>query len=188
MTGVIPLLSPAAPHWCSVSLFRFHGLAASVRRDSGDALRAGTVRLLLCLFGATCVGRGAGGAGITGGAGAMWATGGAGKGGAGLGSAGAAGSSPTDAGSFDAMLRQPAPHPDADPAVCCAWALVDNVCCAQYCSTDDTSESCTSCGGPGSATHASTPVSRRVGYHYARFLREAIERCARRKGLSVRTS
>ena len=173
VTGVIPLLSPAAPHWWSVSLFRFHGLAASVRRESGDALRAGTVRLLLlgtCLFGAACAGRGAGGAGITGGAGAMWATGGAGKGGAGLGSAGAAGSSPTDAGSFDAMLRQPAPHPDADPVVCGAWALVDNVCCAQYCSTDDTSESCTSCGGPGSARYA-LDQRRRAGHSRYRLIR-----------------
>jgi hypothetical protein len=54
-----------------------------------------------------------------------------------------------DAGAADLPKRTPAPYPPADPAVCGAWALVDNVCCAQYCSTDDTSESCGSCGGSG---------------------------------------
>jgi len=53
--------------------------------------------------------------------------------------------------------RRPAPHPDADPTGCGDWALVDNVCCAQYCSTDDISENSNSCGGPVSAT--CTPVN-----------------------------
>ncbi len=47
--------------------------------------------------------------------------------------------------------RQPAPRPAGDPASCGNWALTQGVCCAQYCSNDNTSESCTSCGGPGSA-------------------------------------
>jgi len=43
-------------------------------------------------------------------------------------------------------------YPEVDPSSCGeSWILVDNVCCAQYCSTDETSESCNSCGGPGAA-------------------------------------
>lgn len=42
--------------------------------------------------------------------------------------------------------RDPAPYPEADPADCGNWALVDNVCCPQYCSDDPTSESCDECG------------------------------------------
>jgi hypothetical protein len=45
-----------------------------------------------------------------------------------------------------------APRPPGDPASCgTSWALTEGVCCAQYCSNDDKSESCSGCGGPGSA-------------------------------------
>jgi hypothetical protein len=71
-------------------------------------------------------------------------------------------SPPSDAGlacgAFEASSRQPAPHSpdDVDAATCAGgpWAVVDGVCCAQYCSTDNTSDTCVSCGGPGSATCA----------------------------------
>ena len=53
--------------------------------------------------------------------------------------------------SEDPTLRHPAPRPDAGADSCGAWALTNGVCCAQYCSTDNTSESCDKCGGPGSA-------------------------------------
>ena len=52
--------------------------------------------------------------------------------------------------SEDPTLRNPAPRPDAAANSCGAWALTDGVCCAQYCSNDDKSEDCSSCGGPGS--------------------------------------
>jgi len=42
-------------------------------------------------------------------------------------------------------------YPTADPTSCGGWALVDNVCTAQYCSNDLRSESCAPCGGNGSA-------------------------------------
>ncbi len=48
-------------------------------------------------------------------------------------------------------VRTQAPRPDASPDSCGAWALTNGVCCAQYCSNDDKSESCDKCGGPGSA-------------------------------------
>ena len=51
----------------------------------------------------------------------------------------------------DPSLRSPGPRPDASAAACGAWALTGGVCCAQYCSNDDKSEDCSSCGGPGSA-------------------------------------
>ena len=53
--------------------------------------------------------------------------------------------------SEDPTLRLPGPRPDAGAASCGAWALTNGVCCAQYCSNDNTSESCDKCGGPGSA-------------------------------------
>jgi hypothetical protein len=37
-----------------------------------------------------------------------------------------------------------------DPGSCGSWALIDNVCCGQYCIDDPMSESCAKCGGPGS--------------------------------------
>lgn len=48
--------------------------------------------------------------------------------------------------------REQGEYPEADPADCGAWRLVDNVCCAQYCSDDNTTESCTACGGVESET------------------------------------
>jgi hypothetical protein len=51
----------------------------------------------------------------------------------------------------DASLRHQAPYPAAKASDCGGWALVDNVCCAQYCSDNNTSEGCGSCGGQGSA-------------------------------------
>ena len=50
-----------------------------------------------------------------------------------------------------ADLRQQAPRPDASADSCGAWAMTNGVCCAQYCSDDDKSESCDKCGGPGAA-------------------------------------
>jgi expansin (peptidoglycan-binding protein) len=47
--------------------------------------------------------------------------------------------------------RQQGAYPTVDPSVCGAWALVDNVCCAQYCSNDPRSENCDGCGGSGSS-------------------------------------
>ncbi len=45
--------------------------------------------------------------------------------------------------------RHEAPYPELDPAKagCGSWALVDNVCCAQYCADDPKSESCGKCEG-----------------------------------------
>jgi hypothetical protein len=48
-------------------------------------------------------------------------------------------------------LRSQSPRPDARADSCGAWALTEGVCCAQYCSNDNMSESCDKCGGPGSA-------------------------------------
>jgi hypothetical protein len=49
--------------------------------------------------------------------------------------------------------REQGDYPPVDPSSCGeSWALVDNVCCAQYCSDDNTSDSCVSCGGNDSAT------------------------------------
>ncbi len=50
-----------------------------------------------------------------------------------------------------ADVRRQAPRPDAGADSCGAWAMTNGVCCAQYCSNDNTSESCDKCGGPGSA-------------------------------------
>ena len=50
-----------------------------------------------------------------------------------------------------AEARTQAPRPDASADSCGAWALTSGVCCAQYCSDDNKSESCDKCGGPGSA-------------------------------------
>jgi hypothetical protein len=55
-------------------------------------------------------------------------------------------------GSADAAARSQAPYPPTKASDCGGWALVDNVCCAQYCSDDNKSEDCRSCGGVGSAT------------------------------------
>lgn len=46
--------------------------------------------------------------------------------------------------------RQQAPYPPVEGSSCGAWALIDNVCCAQYCIDDPRSENCSGCGGPGS--------------------------------------
>jgi hypothetical protein len=56
-----------------------------------------------------------------------------------------------DASDWDVPDRDPAPYPEADPAACGSWALTDNVCCAQYCADDESSQSCEGCGGPGAA-------------------------------------
>lgn len=42
-------------------------------------------------------------------------------------------------------------RPNTDAKSCGAWAMTEGVCCAQYCKNDNKSESCDSCGGPGSA-------------------------------------
>jgi hypothetical protein len=79
-------------------------------------------------------------------------------------------------------VRTQASRPDASPASCGKWALTEGVCCAQYCSDDDKSESCDNCGGPGSAkcqvvnakacTSGQWPEVHQVGdsedFHYSR--------------------
>jgi len=47
--------------------------------------------------------------------------------------------------------RLPSTRPAADAGSCGNWALTEGVCCAQYCTADNTSESCAGCGGPGAA-------------------------------------
>lgn len=56
-----------------------------------------------------------------------------------------------DAKAVVADARSQAPRPDAAADSCGAWAMTNGVCCAQYCSNDNKSESCAQCGGPGSA-------------------------------------
>jgi len=86
------------------------------------------------------------------------ATGSAGGSAATAGAAGASGGAAGTGGTVacvvpaDASTRREAPYPTIDAkAGCGSWALVDNVCCAQYCNDDTSSESCDQCGGPGSA-------------------------------------
>ncbi len=62
---------------------------------------------------------------------------------------------PGDAYDWDVAPRTPAPHPPIEAGACGSWAEVDNVCCAQYCSTDNTSDSCGQCAG----TAACVPVN-----------------------------
>lgn len=84
----------------------------------------------------------AGGRGAAGGAAAAGGSSGGGAPAGGV--AGEGAQSSTGGGSVD---REQASYPPADPSDCGAWRLVDNVCCAQYCSDDDRSESCSECGG-----------------------------------------
>jgi len=63
----------------------------------------------------------------------------------------AAGGDAPDVTPAPADARTQAPRPDASADSCGAWAMTNGVCCAQYCSNDDKSESCDKCGGPGSA-------------------------------------
>lgn len=78
--------------------------------------------------------------------------------------------------------RQQAPRPDLAADSCGAWSATEGVCCARYCSNDNTSESCDKCGGPTSATcqvvnakactSGSWPEAHSVGdnepWHYSR--------------------
>jgi chitodextrinase len=48
--------------------------------------------------------------------------------------------------------RHEGAYPPVAASSCGGWALVDNVCVPQYCSTDNTSEDCAKCGGNGSAS------------------------------------
>jgi hypothetical protein len=57
----------------------------------------------------------------------------------------------SDAVAAVADARTQGPRPDASADSCGAWAMTNGVCCAQYCSNDNKSESCDKCGGPGSA-------------------------------------
>ncbi len=61
---------------------------------------------------------------------------------------GQAGQTPAGTGGT-VVTRQPDSRPAGDPASCGTWALTEGVCCAQYCSNDNKSESCSGCGGPG---------------------------------------
>jgi len=56
---------------------------------------------------------------------------------------------------WDVAPRTPAPHPAIEAGSCGSWAAVDNVCCGQYCSDDDTSGDCSKCAG----TSKCVPVS-----------------------------
>jgi len=77
------------------------------------------------------------------------ATGGASSSIGGSSSAAQGGTEPTGGTS---STRLPATRPTGDPTSCGeSWALTEGVCCAQYCSNDDKSDSCNSCGGPGAA-------------------------------------
>jgi hypothetical protein len=87
-----------------------------------------------------------------------------------------------DAAEAKLDVRTQAPRPSASPDACGKWALTEGVCCAQYCSDDDRSESCDNCGGPGSAmcevinakacTSGQWPEVHQVGddepWHYSR--------------------
>ena len=55
--------------------------------------------------------------------------------------------------SEDPSLRSPAPRPAADSSMCgnANWTVSDGVCAPQYCSADNTSSDCSSCGGAGSS-------------------------------------
>jgi hypothetical protein len=61
------------------------------------------------------------------------------------------GSDAADAQATVADARTQGPRPDASPDSCGAWAMTEGVCCAQYCTDDNKSESCDKCGGPGAA-------------------------------------
>lgn len=67
---------------------------------------------------------------------------------AGGGAENSGGGAGSGAGSTGGVVdREQAPYPEADPSDCGeSWTLVDNVCCAQYCSDDESSESCSECG------------------------------------------
>ena len=42
--------------------------------------------------------------------------------------------------------RKQSPYPEAKDN-CGSWALIDNVCCAEYCDNEDSTQGCTTCGG-----------------------------------------
>jgi len=46
--------------------------------------------------------------------------------------------------------RKQSPYPNAKDN-CGSWALIDNVCCAEYCDNVDSTQGCGDCGGHGSA-------------------------------------
>jgi hypothetical protein len=81
------------------------------------------------------------------------ASGGATAGNAGTGGGSTGGATAQCIVPMDASTRREAAYPTitASAAGCGSWVLEDNVCCAQYCSNDNTSESCDKCGGAGSA-------------------------------------
>ena len=80
-------------------------------------------------------------------------SGGNANGGAGVGGGTTGGATAQCIFPMDSNTRREAAYPaiSASDAGCGNWALEDNVCCAQYCSNDNTSESCDKCGGAGSA-------------------------------------
>jgi hypothetical protein len=57
---------------------------------------------------------------------------------------------PAGAAAADGSARHQAPYPPVDASTCGSWALTENVCCGRYCSNDDRSEGCGSCGGEAS--------------------------------------
>jgi len=58
--------------------------------------------------------------------------------------------STTTTDSYYNKNRKQSPYPDAKNG-CGSWALIDNVCCAEYCDNEDSTQGCGSCGGHGSA-------------------------------------
>jgi hypothetical protein len=80
-------------------------------------------------------------------------SGGTANGGADIGGGTAGGAKAQCTFPMDSNTRREAAYPaiSASEAGCGNWALQDNVCCAQYCSNDNMSESCDKCGGAGSS-------------------------------------
>jgi len=96
--------------------------------------------------------------GVSGAGGALSTMGGSGGSAPATNSRDAAADAPVDApiGSGSDALAKDDLHPQATrPAVsndaCGNWTATEGVCCAQYCSDDNTSESCDKCGGKGAA-------------------------------------
>ncbi|GAM40115.2 swollenin Swo [Talaromyces pinophilus] len=90
------------------------------------------------------------------------------------------GSSYTSTTSLGTATATQVPYPAANTSACGAWALVDNVCCPYYCTSNNESESCTSscsggCSSPDSSMCKSgtmwgeqTTVGSDETWHYSR--------------------
>jgi hypothetical protein len=67
-------------------------------------------------------------------------------------------SSPSCVSPTPTSTRHQSAYPTIEPskAGCGSWAMVDNVCCAQYCSDNPASESCDSCSGTANCVPVSS--------------------------------